>query len=135
MPARHPFKSQPPDRRCDPVIEFYLNTYSADSGVECKDTFPTHDAADDARLSLRRAGNHYGVSVSAWVTNQAGESCWEGEGCQEPDAPHITHFRVHSKDRGRAHQAELGGQPGGIGNWRYNPYARGQQRSEQRRGR
>jgi hypothetical protein len=133
MSQRGPWKNQPRDTRCDPVIEFYLNTYGADSGVECKDTFPTHDAADDIRLSLRRAGNHYEVSVPAWVTNQAGESCWED--CQDPDAPHITHFRVHSKDHGRAHQMDQGNQPGGIGNWRYNPYLRGQARYEQRRGR
>jgi hypothetical protein len=133
MPPRHPFKQTPRDTRCDPVIEWYLNTYGLDSGTECRDTFQGHDAADDIRLSLRRAGNHYGVSVAAWVTNQDGESCWED--CQDPASPHITHFKVHSKEHGRAHVADQGNQPGGIGNWRYNPYLRGQARHEQRRGR
>ena len=133
MPARHPFKSQQRDTRCDPVVEWYLNEHGIDSGVECKYIYPSHDVADDVRLSLRRAGNHYQVSVPAWVTNQAGESCWED--CQDPGAPHVIHFRVHSKEHGRAHQAELAGKPGGIGNWRYNPFVRGQARYEQRRGR
>jgi hypothetical protein len=127
---RHPFKAQQRDERCDPVIEWYLNTHGLDSGFECRDTFPSHDAADDVRLSLRRAGNHYGVSVPAWVTNQAGESCWQD--CQDPDSPHLVHFRVHSKEHGRAYQAGL---PGGVESWRYNPFARGQARHEQRRGR
>ena len=125
---RHPFRSQERDERCDPVIEWYLNTHGLDSGFECRDTFPSHDEADDVRLSLRRAGNHFGVSVAAWVTDRQGVSCWQD--CRSLDGPHITHFTVHSKERGRAHvgaQAE-----GNAGRLRYNPYLRGPVRRAQR---
>jgi hypothetical protein len=80
-----------------------------------------HEAANQARLSINRAGRHLGVSIACWVVDNDGEGCWKD--CQDPQAPHGVFFRLHSKNQARGHVvASTGGDPAKL---KYNPFKRG----------
>lgn len=117
--GRHPFKQTPRDQRAHSLIEWYLAEHG--TGYEHTIQLKSHDAANEGRLSLRRGGRHYGVSVAAWVSRD-GERC-AGD-CPAPQDPHALVFSLHSKDEGRAHVARAAG--GNADNLRWNPYARRQ---------
>lgn len=83
--------------------------------------FTTHDAANEGRLSVNRAGKHLNVATPSWVVNADGESCYKS--CQDPEGPHSVYFRLHSKDQARQHVYQQSG--GDPENLRYNPFQRG----------
>lgn len=113
---------RPRDERAHPVVQDALDKGYLDSGEVYQITgFATHDAANQARLSVNRAGQHMNVSTPCWVTDEAGESCYKA--CADPDAPHGVFFRLHSKDAARKHIVHVtGGDPSKL---KFNPFARG----------
>lgn len=123
MSGRHPKSMRPRDERAHPVIEDALAQGYLDSSAEYPiDGLATHDAANEARLSINRAGHHLNVSTPSWVVDSAGNPCYKS--CTDPQAPHGVRFRVHSKDKARDHVVRQSG--GDPGNLKYNPFARGQ---------
>jgi len=105
--GRHPFKAQPPDTRAHGIIEHYLRTF--EYGHEwVMDIFPSHDAANEGRLSARRGARAYGVSCAAWVVDNS-------------DGSARLHMRLFDKESGRDHVTRKAG--GDPRNLKYNPYA------------
>ncbi len=77
---------RPRDESAHPVVEDAIDKGYLDTGrIYPIPGFTTHQAANEGRLSINRAGQHLGVSVSGWVTDQAGERCYQG--CQDPRPP------------------------------------------------
>jgi hypothetical protein len=82
--------------------------------------FPTHDAANEARLSITRGLKHFGASPAAWVTDSDGQQCYRD--CKDPSAPHGAGFELHSQNAAKRHIVQqTGGDPSKL---KYNPYAR-----------
>jgi hypothetical protein len=123
MAGRHPKAMRPRDESAHPVIEQAIAEGYLDSqAVYDVPGFASHAVANQARLSLNRAGHHMNVSTPSWVADEMGEQCYKA--CKDPDAPHMLRFRLHSKDSARAHVLQQsGGDPSKL---KYNPFARGQ---------
>ena len=80
----------------------------------------THEQANEARKWIKAAGDHYGVSAAAWVTDRDGTQCWKA--CRDPNAPHGVRFKLWSKDEARKHVVrESGGDPANL---KWNPFSR-----------
>lgn len=107
------------------MVKDALDKGYLDSGAE----YPVpgivnHDAANEARRSVRTAGQHLGVAVAAWVTDSDGNPCYRN--CQDPNAEHGIKFKLHNKTAARAHVVkESGGNPANL---KYNPFQRGEPR-------
>jgi hypothetical protein len=121
MAGRHPAAMRQRDESAHPVVEDAIDRgYIDTSRIYPINGFTTHHAANEGRLSINRAGGHLGVSVSSWVTDQAGQRCYEH--CQDPQAPHGVYFRVWSKNSARQHvYRQSGGDPANL---KYNPFAK-----------
>ena len=121
MAGRHPKAMRPADERAHPVIQDAIDRGYVDNGAEYEvNGIASHNKANDARLSIARAGRHFNLSTPCWVVDEDGEPC--GAGCEAPDTPHGVRFRLHSKDQARAHLLrQTGGDPSKL---KYNPYAR-----------
>lgn len=121
MAGRHPKAMRPRDERAHPVVQDALDRGYLDSGTPYPiDGIPTHDAANEARLAVNRAGRHFNVSTPSWVVDEAGHPCYRD--CADPGAPHGVRFRVHSKDAARMHvHQQTGGDPAKL---KYNPFQR-----------
>ena len=109
------------DERAHGVVNDALAKGFLDTGaIYPVDGIASHDAANEARLSVNRAGQHLGMSTPCWVVDQDGQHC--PKGCQRPDSPHGIRFRIHSKDSARKHvYRQTAGDPSKL---RYNPFAR-----------
>src|SRR5262249_32767163 len=121
MAKRHPAAMRPRDESAHPVVKDALGKGYLDTGKPYPiHGFKTHEAANQGRLSVNRAGSHLGVSVAAWVADQYGEPCYRH--CQDESAPHSVFFRLHSKNQARKHILhQTGGDPSKL---KYNPFAR-----------
>jgi hypothetical protein len=123
MAGRHPKALRPRDESAHPLIkqalaEGYLDTHA----IYHLDGLASHAAANNARLSLNRGGQHLNVSTPSWVTDETGEQCTKA--CRAPETPHGLRFKLYSKDSARAHVLrESGGDPSKL---KYNPFAKGQ---------
>ena len=107
------------DTRADPVIQDALDRGYLDSdAVYVIPGFPTHDAANEGRLSVNRSARRQNLSPGAWVTDDAGDPCHKA--CQDPSAAHQVRFRLWSKDKARSHVfRESAGDPANL---KYNPW-------------
>lgn len=116
---------QPRDERAHPVVNDALDRGYLDTGREYPvDGIGGHDAANEARLSVKRAADHLGVSEACWVVDQAGNPC--GQDCQAPGTPHGIRFRLHNQNSARAYiNRQVGGDPSKL---KYNPFQRGETR-------
>lgn len=114
MGGRHPRAMRPRDERAHPVVNDALDRGYLDTGREyIVPGFPDGAAANEARLSVNRAGRHLGVSVAAWVVHHG-------------DGSAALHFTIWSKNTARAHvAATTGGDPARL---RYNPFLKGEGR-------
>jgi hypothetical protein len=114
---------RPRDERAHPVVRDALDQGFLDTGaIYHVDGFEGHEAANEARKSVNRAGQHLNVSTPCWVVDQGGESCYKA--CTDQNAPHGIRFRLHSKDQARQHVVQqTGGDPSKL---KFNPFARGQ---------
>jgi hypothetical protein len=121
MAGRHPAAMRQRDESAHPVVEDAIERgYIDTSRIYPINGFTTHHAANEGRLSINRAGQHLGVSISSWVTDQGGEPCYRQ--CQDLQAPHGVHFRVWSKNSARQHvYHQSGGDPANL---KYNPFAK-----------
>jgi hypothetical protein len=113
---------RPRDERAHPVVNHAIELGYLDTGAEyAVDNLTSHDAANEARLSINRAGTHLNVSTPSWVVDQDGHPCYKG--CADANAPHGVRFRIHSKAAARAHLVhQTGGDPAKL---KYNPFQRG----------
>lgn len=116
---------QPRDERAHPVVNDALDRGYLDTGREYPvDGIASHDAANEARLSVKNAATHLGVSEACWVVDGAGNPC--GADCQAPGTPHGIRFRLHNKNAARAYiTRQSGGDPSKL---KYNPFQRGEPR-------
>lgn len=119
MSGRHPARLQKADTRADPVIKDAMDSGYMDSGaVYTIPGFPTHEAANQARLSVNRSARRQNLSTGAWVTGPDQNQCLAD--CQHPGEPHEVHFRLWSKDAARTHVfKESGGDPANL---KWNPW-------------
>lgn len=102
----------------DALAKGYLGT----EAIYPVDGFPSHGVANLARLSVKRAGEHLGVSAAPWVVDGDGLHC-PGP-CKDPNGPHGVRFRLYTKESARRHVlAATGGDPAKL---RYNPFAKAQ---------
>jgi hypothetical protein len=110
---------QQADTRADPVVADALDRGYLDSGaVYAIPGFPSHDTANEGRLSVNRSARRQNLSPGAWVTDNDGEPCYKQ--CQDPAAPHQVHFRLWSKDQARTHVfRQSGGDPQNL---KFNPW-------------
>ena len=116
---------RPRDERAHPVVNDALDRGYLDSGREYPvDGIIGHQAANQARLSVKLAATHLGVSAACWVVDQAGNPC--PQDCEPSDTPHGVRFRLHSKAAARAYVTRQAG--GNPANLRYNPFQRGEPR-------
>lgn len=123
MPGGHPNARHPADTRADPIVakmvaDGYLNT-----GESFDIPMPTHDAANEGRLSFNRSARRQNLSPGAWVAGEDGEPCNAAKNpCPDPDGPHYLRAKLWHKDRGRGHIfRESGGDPAKL---KYNPWDR-----------
>jgi hypothetical protein len=121
MPGRHPNAMRQPDKRAYPLLQDAIDGgWVGNRQPYPVENFNTHDAANAGRKSVLKAGRHFNVSVSAWVTDASGENCYRQ--CKNPDAPHGIRFMLFSKNEGRAYIAGIAeGDPGKL---KYNPFAK-----------
>lgn len=114
---------RPADKRGDPYVDDYLARYGLDSEqVYTIRGFPSHEAANEGRLSVQRSARRQNLGPSVWVADEAGERCGpRSADCGALDAPHQVRFRLWSKDRAREHVfRESGGDPANL---KFNPWA------------
>lgn len=125
MSGLHPNRMRPRDERAHPVVHDAIERgYVASGAVYTVPGISGHDAANEARKSIRVAGDHLGVSVAAWVADEQGNPCYRD--CADPQAPHQACFRLFSKDVARQHIATVtGGDPSKL---KYNPWQRAEPR-------
>lgn len=123
---------RPRDERAHPVVKDALDKGYLDTGADYRiPGFGSHDAANEARLSVQRAQAHLGFGMAARVTDQDGMPCWKD--CRDPSAPHEVTFKLWSKDKARGHVfRESGGDPANL---KYNPWKRGEKRAVDDSGR
>ena len=107
------------DERAHPVIKHMIEHGYLESGdVYVLPLLPDHATANQARLSVNRAARHLGAGIAAWVTDHAGENCWQN--CADPAAPHGCRLRIFPKNAARRYvNQQAGGDPEKL---RYNPY-------------
>lgn len=116
---------KPRDERGHPVVEDALGKGYLDTGAAYQiNGISGHEAANQARKSIKVAGEHLGVSAAPWVVNQYGDHCWKIE-C-DPEAVHHVYFKLWSKKSARQHVLrESGGDPANL---KWNPFERKNQR-------
>lgn len=121
MAGRHPAAMRQRDESAHPVVEDAIERgYIDTERIYQIPGFASHQAANEGRLSINRAGGHLGVSAASWVTDQDGQACHQS--CQDPQAPHGVYFRLWSKDSARQHvYRQSGGDPANL---KYNPFAK-----------
>lgn len=119
MAGTHPNRMQPRDERAHGYIQDAIDKGYLDSGRKYIIMgFPTHDRANEARLSILRGLNHFGLSPAAWVTDSGETQCYRD--CKDPNAVHGAGFELHSKNEGRKHVVrETGGDPSKL---KWNPH-------------
>lgn len=79
-----------------------------------------HATANETRLIVGRALEHFGYGRSVWVTDSDGQQCYKN--CKDENAPHGVGFELHSKSKRQAHVlAETGGDPTKL---KWNPHSR-----------
>ena len=126
MPGGHPNARHPADTRADPIVAKLVADGYLNSGEAFDIPMPTHDAANEGRLSFNRSARRQNLSPGAWVADQAGEPCRHD--CADPEAPHYLRVKLWAKDKGRGHIfRQSGGDPGKL---KYNPWARGKRYSD-----
>ncbi len=128
----HPGRMRPRDERAHPVVRDAIERGYVQSGeVYPVDGLPSHETANQARKSIRAAGEHLGVAVAAWVADADGNPCWKD--CADPQAPHRACFRLFPKETARQHVAtETGGDPSKL---KYNPWKKAEPRLVDDKGR
>lgn len=113
---------RPRDERGHPVVRDAIERGFVHTEAVYEDipALPSHQVANKSRQLIKNAGQHLGVSIGAWVTDQDGNPCWKD--CADPDAPHYVRFRLFTKNSGRAKVVkDTGGDPSKL---KYNPFAR-----------
>lgn len=120
MAKRYPHAAGPRDETAHEVIQDAVDRGYLDTGRKYYvGDLNGHETANEARKSITRGLQHFGLAPTAWVTDQAGNPCWKA--CQDPDAPHGAGFELHSKNAARRHVAtQTGGDPAKL---KYNPFA------------
>jgi hypothetical protein len=120
MAGRYPHAAGGRDERAHDVIQDAVDKGYLDTGRKyIVPGLPSHEAANQARMSITRGLHHFGLSPAAWVTDADGNQC--GKGCSTPDAPHGAGFELHSKDSARKYIVrQTGGDPSKL---KFNPYA------------
>jgi hypothetical protein len=120
MPGGHPNARHPADTRADPIILKILESGYLDSGESYDIPMPTHDAANEGRLSVNRSARRQNLSPGAWVADGQGERCYKD--CADPGAPHYLRVKLWAKDQARTHIfRSTQGDPAKL---KYNPFAR-----------
>lgn len=110
--------------RADPIIARMIADGYLNSGEPFDIPMPTHDAANEGRLSVNRSARRQNLGPAAWVADQAGERCYKD--CADPAAPHYLRIRLWAKDDARTHIfRQTGGDPSKL---KYNPWQRGTKR-------
>lgn len=125
MSGRRPKALVQADKRADPVVDDALERGFLDSGrVYDIPRLRSHDVANEVRRSVTRSARRRNLSPACWVADEAGNPCWKA--CQNPGAPHMTRFRLFSKDAARGHiLRETGGDPSKL---KWNPWDQGKNR-------
>lgn len=115
----HPVGWRARDERAHPVVQDAIDKGYLTSGETYWITgLTSHDVANESRLSVGRALEHFGLARAVRVVDELGNPCWKN--CADPDAPHGVSFRLSSKDSARAYiAAQSGGDPSKL---KYNPY-------------
>ena len=109
-----------PDESAHRLIQHAINRGYVDNGEPfLLPGLRDHASANDARVSVARALEHFNLGRAAWVIDANGEPCYRD--CRNPSAPHGIGFQLHSKNKARQHvaqrdQAEV----------KYNPFLRRQ---------
>lgn len=112
---------RPRDERAHPVVQDALDKGHLDTGADYHvPGLPSHEVANQTRISINRALGHFGMSPASRVVDQQGQACFKS--CQDPDAPHGVTFRLWSKDGARQHVIHQSG--GNPENLKYNPFAK-----------
>jgi hypothetical protein len=123
MTGRHPKALRPRDERAHPVVKDAHDKGYLDTGRDYHiPGMASHDAANEARLSVQRAQTHLGFGMAARVVDGDGMPCWKD--CQDPNAPHGVTFKLWSKEGARGHVFHQS--QGDPGNLKYNPWKRGE---------
>lgn len=122
MPNRNPNRIRARDERGHPLIRDAIGRgYEASGDDYPVGPFPGHDIANESRLVIGRALEHFGYPRAARVVDRDGQPC-HGD-CADPAAPHSVTFRLFAKHAARAHTLrETGGDPANL---KYNPFRRG----------
>jgi hypothetical protein len=120
MSGRYPHASGERDERAHGVIQDAIDKGYLDTGRKYMiPGLPSHDVANETRLSLGRGLTHFGLCKSAWVADADGTPCYRD--CQDPDGPHQAGFELHSKNAGRRYLVkQTGGDPTKL---KWNPYS------------
>src|ERR1700679_3193338 len=101
-PKRHPNAWVKRDERAHPVIEDAISKGYMDSEESYYVmNLPSHEVANQSRLSVTRALEHYGLAKACRVVDQEGNPCYKD--CQDPAAPHGVSFVLRSKTSAREH--------------------------------
>lgn len=123
MPGGHPNARHPADTRADPIIAKMLADGYLDTGESRDYLLPSHDAANQVRLSFNRSARRQNFSPGAWVASEDGQPCDPRKHpCPAPDSPHYARLKLWAKNAGRTHIfRQTGGDPSQL---KYNPWAR-----------
>lgn len=84
---------------------------------------PTHDAANQARLSVGRGLVHHNFARASWVVDADQQPCNPLKApCRDPKGPHGVAFAIYAKSAARRHvYQQSGGDPQKL---KYNPFAK-----------
>lgn len=124
MPGGHPNARHPADTRADPVIAKMIEDGYLGTGEPYDIPMPSHDAANEGRLSVNRSARRQNLSPAAWVADETGERCYKD--CTNPQGPHYLRVKLWAKDAARTHIFRAtGGDPAKL---KYNPWQRGTRR-------
>lgn len=133
MPGGHPNARHPADTRADPLIAHAIAQGYLDTGepYTVPATWPSHQAANEVRLSLNRSARRQNLSPGAWVTDHDGNQCNPLKNpCPAPDGPHLVKIKLWTKNQGRTHVfRQTGGDPARL---KYNPWRRKSPRYDDR---
>jgi hypothetical protein len=123
MTGGHPNARHPADTRADPLIEYAIANGYLNSDESVYVPMPSHEAANQGRLSVNRSIRRQNLGGGARVEDKDGQPCNPLKNpCQDESAPHYTSFRIWSKERTRTHVFRAtGGDPAKL---KYNPWRR-----------
>jgi hypothetical protein len=121
MPNRNPNRVRARDERGHAVVQHAVDLGYEASGEEyLVSPLPNHNVANESRLVISRALEHFGYPRSARVVDADGNPCFKE--CKDPQASHGVTFRLFGKDGARTYTfRQARGNPASL---KYNPYRR-----------